>query len=81
MWNEKSSSSATAASGEAIATTRSTIPSAKRPIRHPGTGCPRLASVRARMPYANATSTIGASWSGSSVQLVRSEGSSILRSG
>ena len=36
MWNEKSSCSATAASGEAIATTSSTIPSAKSAIRQPG---------------------------------------------
>ena len=49
MWNENSSSSPTAAIGDATATTRSAIPSAKSAIRHPGTGCPRRASVRARI--------------------------------
>ena len=48
MWNEKSSSSPTVAIGEATATRRSAMPSEKRPIRQPGTGCPRRASVRAR---------------------------------
>ena len=77
MWNEKSSSSPTAASGEATATTSSTMPSAKSAMRQPGTGCPRRASVRARIAYAIATSAIGASWSGSSVQLVSRDGSSM----
>ena len=45
-------------------------PSAKSAIRQPGTGWPRRASVRARIAYAPAMSAIGASWSGSSVQLV-----------
>ena len=39
MWNEKSSSSPTAAIGDATATTRSAIPRAKSAIRQPGTGC------------------------------------------
>ncbi len=79
MWNAKSSCSPTAASGEATATTSSTIPSANSPMRQAGTGCPRRASVRARIAYAIATSAIGASWSGASVQLVSSDGSSINR--
>ncbi len=49
MWNEKSSSSPTAAIGDATAMTRSAMPSAKSAMRQPGTGWSRRASVRARM--------------------------------
>ena len=38
MWNEKSSSSPTAAIGDATARTSSAFPSANSPIRQPGTG-------------------------------------------
>ncbi len=48
MWKANSSSSPMRAIGEATATTRSAIPSAKSAIRQPGTGWPRCASVRAR---------------------------------
>ncbi len=48
MWNENSSSSPTAAIGDATATTRRAIPSAKSAIRQPGTGCARRVSVRTR---------------------------------
>ena len=73
MWNENSSSSPTAASGEATATSSSTSPSANTAIRQPSTGCPRRARVRARTPYATPTTAIGASCSGSTVQLVSAE--------
>ncbi len=73
MWNAKSSCSPTAAIGDATATTSNRIPSAKSPMRQVGTGWPRRASVRARIAYAMATSAIGASWKGASVQLVSSD--------
>ncbi len=79
MWNEKSSVSPISAIGDATAITRSAIPSAKSAILQPGTGWPRRASVRARTAYATAMTTIGASWRGSNVQLVSSDGSLIRR--
>jgi hypothetical protein len=48
MWNEKSSFSPISAIGEATATTSNAMPSEKSAMRHPGTGCSRRASVRAR---------------------------------
>ena len=65
-----------AAIGEANVSTSSAIPTAKRPIRQRDTGVPRRPSVRTRVPYAKAAIATGASWSGSNVQLVSSDGGS-----
>jgi hypothetical protein len=75
MCTLKSSSSPTTAIGDASASTRIPRPVANSAIRHHGTGRPSRASVRARRPYAVPTTAIGSSCSGSSVQLVRSDGS------
>ena len=76
MWNENSSSSPTAASGDATARRSSTSPSAKSAD---APALDRLAAARegARAhPVRTRRPAIGASCSGSSVQLVSSDGSS-----
>ena len=70
MWKLKSSCSPIAAIGEAKASSSKPIPVEKSSTRHSGIGVPRRRSVRARVAYANAASTTGASCSGSSVQSV-----------
>ena len=63
-----------AAMGEAVATTSSRIPAAKRATRHPGGGSPRRRRCQTRNPYRYASRAVGRSWSGSKLQLVSSDG-------
>ena len=77
MWKLKNSCSPIAAIGEANARTSSAIPSANSSTRQTGIGVPRRRSVRARSAYASAGGATGASCNGSTVQLVRTESSSI----
>jgi hypothetical protein len=67
MWTKNRSSSPTASIGDTSASNTSAIPVQNEIRRQAGTGVPRRASVAARRAYSTATTTVGRSWSGSSV--------------